>query len=124
MSKKYYAWDAAYSRGEEELENLSLGNLNYDLLIQSIYETVDKEYSNKIIGSKAMERLIDSYYFAVSKKHPHEDEVALEATSKLLTDEVLRLFDGDKPLTEFQRKMIIAKQNRIIEGKPEYKPKD
>jgi len=38
VNKKYYAWDAAYNRNEKELESLSLGNLNYDYLIQSTYD--------------------------------------------------------------------------------------
>ena len=38
IGEKYYAWDAAYSRHEEELRNFSLGNLNYDFLIRHVFD--------------------------------------------------------------------------------------
>mgnify|MGYP001125295666 CR=1 FL=1 len=60
IDKKYYAWDAAYSRGKEELGNLSLGNLNYDLLIHSVFE--------KRIESLCLGTGIDPYKLKFSKQ--------------------------------------------------------
>lgn len=60
VNKKYYALDAAYSRNEKKLENLSLGNLNFDYLIQYI---LDKEIKNLCLGPG-----IDSYKLKFSKQ--------------------------------------------------------
>ena len=60
VNKKYYALDAAYSRNEKKLENLSLGNLNYDYLTQYV---LDKGIKNLCLGPG-----IDSYKLKFSKQ--------------------------------------------------------
>jgi len=60
MNKKYYAWDAAYSRNKKEFANLSLGNLNYDYLIQYI---IYKRTKNLCLGTG-----VDPYKLKFSKQ--------------------------------------------------------
>jgi len=60
VNKKYYSWDAAYSRREKKLKNLGLGNLIFDNLIQYV---LGERMKNLCLGTG-----IDSYKLGFSKQ--------------------------------------------------------
>lgn len=57
---KYYALDTAYSRSEREVRNLCLGELNYDYLIQCIF---DRGVKNLCLGTG-----VDPHKFKFTKQ--------------------------------------------------------
>ena len=103
------AWNSVFTKGQEKVISISA-------LTQAIYETVDKEFADKMIGRRVMEKTIDSFFFADGKNYKELTDLEIEASSKLLTDAVLELYDGKK-ISAFKRRMTIVKQNQIIEGK-------
>ena len=79
-----------------------------------VYESVDTEFADKIIGKKKMEKALVSYYLA---KEDPRDALEVEQRSIMFAEKIIEMFDGKKEMTSFQKRMIINKQNRIIEGK-------
>jgi len=88
---KYFAIDAAYSRNIKELENLSIGNLTYDKLIES---TITSSTSSFCFGAG-----LDSYKLRFSK-------------------EVCRIFNSLEKGKTLKSKSVFSKllkKNRIVE---------
>ena len=86
------AWNTIFGSMETS-KVISLG-----IFIQDIYESEDMSL---IVGKKTMDKVLSSYFFS----DKHDDEVTMEKNSNLLAKEVLKLLDGEKELTPFQKRM-------------------
>jgi len=107
LQNKLYdqAWRNSFTEGTKQI-------IEVGTVATILFESIDTSFSSKFIGTKKMEKALDSYYFAGKSK---EDAVEVESRSIMFANNIIELFDDKQELTPFQRKMIIAKQNHIID---------
>ena len=100
----YRASEAKKKEVHSKTWNTVFGNMetskiiSIGIFIQDLYES---ENMTNIIGSKTMDKVLSSYFFS----DKHDDEAVMEKNSTLLAKEILRLLDGEKELTQFQKRM-------------------
>ena len=86
------SWDTVFGAMETS-RVISIG-----IFIQSIYES---DNFKDVIGDKKMDKVLSSFFFS----NTVNDEAIMEKNSNLLAKEVLKLLDGEKELTPFQKRM-------------------
>ena len=72
--------------------------ISIGIFIQSIYES---DNFKDVVGGKKMDKVLSSFFFS----NTVNDEATMEKNSNLLAKEVLKLLDGEKELTTFQKRM-------------------
>jgi len=107
LQKEIYtkAWNECFEERESGYY-LSLGTF-----MSLIWNSIEEK---PLVGRAFMDKLFMSY------EHCHNDkcdDYEIESNSTMLAEACLRLIDGDKGVSPFQRRMNIIRNNRIIEGK-------
>ena len=92
---------------DDETRLVSLGHF-----IQVIWESINEP--QKLITERQIDKILSSYYFSRSD---NLNELQMEQEANKLGNEVVKLLDGEKGISKFQRRLTILKQNKRVEGK-------